>query len=151
VAGSGLNVRVTFIGLDEVIRAAERLGPAARRETDDAATHAADHLGELVAAAGRSDSRQSARAAATVRVEGSGMDSRVVAGPHPLLFGSEFGALGRFGWYARHRYINSRPRQFRPHRGSASYWFFRTIEANQPVVEREWARALDAIVRDWSA
>lgn len=146
-----LGVDVRFRGLDEVIRAAERLGPAVQREADDAAENAAEILGELVAAAGRSDSRQSARAAATVRVEGSGMNSRVTAGPHPLLFGSEFGALGRFGWYSKPRYLGSRPRQFRPHLGSGSYWFFRTIEENKPAVDAEWARALSAIIRDWGA
>lgn len=146
-----LNIKINFRGLDEVIRAADRLGPAVQDETDAAAEHAAQRLAELVRAAGHGSDRQSARAAATVRVQGSGTDSSVVAGPHPLLFGSEFGALGRFGWYSKHRYINSHPRQFRPHRGSASYWFFRTIDANQATVDAEWARALDAIVRRWGA
>jgi hypothetical protein len=77
----------------------------------------------------------------------------VVVGPHPLLFGSEFGANQQFGWYANARYDwAAGGRQFRPHRGQgASYWFFQTAEREQPrfaAAHQEMARA---IIRDWKA
>jgi len=138
-----------FEGLDEVIRAARDLPDEAQREIDDKREELGQRLAQLVRAAGQASDRQSARAATTVR-PGAG-DQMVTAGPHPLLFGSEFGALGRFGWYANRRYRRSVARQFRPHRGAASYWFFRTIERHQPEIDEAWAQALDAITRAWSA
>lgn len=138
-----------FQGLNEVIRATRDLPDEAQREIADKREELSQRLATLVRAAGQASDRQSARAATTVRPGGGAQ--MVVAGPHPLLFGSEFGALGRFGWYANRRYRGSRPRQFRPHRGAASYWFFRTIERHQPEIDEAWAQALDATVRAWSA
>jgi hypothetical protein len=145
-----IGIRVRIRGLREVIRATERLEPAVTQEVDRTIKRLAERLADLVRAAGRSDTRQSARAAATVRVA-SGSTPRVTAGPHDLLFGSEFGATRRFGWYAAGRYRASAGRQFRPHQGSASYWFFRAVEENQPVIDSEWAQAAEAVVRRWGA
>ena len=147
-----LGVEVRIHGLDEVIRASERIGGAPTEELENSAQRSAERLADLVRAAGHASDRQSARAAGTVRVEdGPGGFPGVVAGPHPLLFGSEFGALGRFGWYAKPRYLGSKPRQFRPHLGSGSYWFFRTIEANEDLVNSELAQGLNATTRRWRA
>jgi hypothetical protein len=141
----------TFHGLDEVKRALAHLPEQAQREIDDQHRQLANRLADYVRSAARASSRQSARAAATVR-PGDGAQM-VVAGPHPLLFGANFGARGRFGWYSKHRYINSRPRQFRPWigQGSNDYWFWSTIEAHQAEIDQAWAQALDAIVRAWGA
>lgn len=133
-------------GLSEVVRAFERLPGQADRNLRESARDLAEHLERLTKAAGRASSRQAARAAATVRVGGGG----VTAGPHPLLYGSEFGAFGRFGWYSAARYARSLGRQFRPHLGGGSYWFFRTAE-NGPAVAEESRRLGDKIIRDWSA
>ncbi len=81
-----------------------------------------------------------------MRVGGGG----VTAGPHPLLYGSEFGAFGRFGWYAASRYGHSAARQFRPHLGGGSYWFFETAE-HSPAVARTWQLLEDSIIRRWGA
>lgn len=144
-----VDIRARFRGLDEVLRAAERLPEEAQREIAQARDDLADRLADIVRAAGEADSRQSGRAADTVRSGNGG--EMVVAGPHPLLFGSEFGANGRFGWYSDGRYRDSAGRQFRPHIGSASYWFFRTIRENQPMIDDAWRQAADAIVRAWGA
>jgi hypothetical protein len=102
-----------------------------------------------VRAAGRADSKQSARAAATLRLRTSRGGATIVAGPHPLLFGSEFGMDSRSGWFSASRYRNSQGRQFRPHRGQSSYWLFRSAEEHQPQVEAAFRSAVDQIVRDF--
>lgn len=146
-----IGVEVRIHGLDEVIRATELLDGVPAEELEDAAQRSAEKLAELVRAAGHASDRQSARAADTVRVEGHGGYPSVTAGPHPLLFGSEFGALGRFGWYSRPRYLNSRRRQFRAHLGAGSYWFFRTIEDNEGAVDAELSVAAEQTTRRWRA
>lgn len=146
--GDGFRVQVR--GLNEVLRALDRLPKQARDEMRDYTTLLARELAVKIRAAGRADTRQSARAATTVRAS-RGLTPTVTAGPHKLLFGSEFGATRRFGWYRKGRYHDSVGKQFRPHRGADSYWFFRTQQREQPLVDAQ-ARAIgEAIIRDWSA
>ncbi len=146
--GNGFRVEVR--GLNEVLRALDRLPKQARDEMRQYSNLLARDLANSVRAAGRADSRQSARAARTVRAT-QGLKPGVVAGPHPLLFGSEFGATRRFGWYAKPRYYDSVPRQFRPHRGASSYWFFREVERSKPLIDEQARNIGEAIIRDWSA
>lgn len=141
-------------GAAEVARAFANLPRQARDELDEAKTDLSERLARIVRAAGRADTAQTARGlggpANTVRATG-GTTPAVRAGPHPLLFATEFGMDRRSGWYAAPRYLGSRRRQFRPHRGASSYWFFRTVDANQPMIDVAWSQACDAIVRRWSA
>lgn len=148
--GSFLDINVR--GAREVERALRALPDDARDEIDEARREVARGLAQRVRAAGVADTLQSARAAQTVEASVSGR-IRVTAGPEVRLFGSEFGIrpMSRFGWYADARYEDSIGRQYRPHRGSASYWFFRTQEEEQPWVDRQWAQAADDIIRSWSA
>jgi hypothetical protein len=141
---AGTSVRIE--NLDNVVRALKRLPGQADEELKETARDLADKLSRITAAAGRSSSRQAARAAGTVRVGGGG----VTAGPHPLLFGSEFGAFGRFGWYSAGRYARSPGRQFRPHLGGGSYWFFRTVD-HSPEPDNASRRLGDSIIGRWSA
>lgn len=143
-----LQIKVT--GDREVLRALRKLPDDAERELRDGMTQVSQQLAERVRAAGFADTRQSARAASTVQAV-PGTSPRVQAGPHPMLFGSEFGILRRTGWYAKPRYLNSPERQYRPHRGSASYWFFRAQEDNQGWIDEQWRGVADAVVRDWNA
>lgn len=146
-----MGIELHIRGLDEAIASASHIAGAPTDELESAAQRSAEKLAALVRAAGQSDTRQSARAAETVRVEDHGGFPSVTAGPHPLLFGSEFGVLGRFGWYSKPRYLNSKRRQFRRHLGSHSYWFFRTIEENEGAVDAELDRALELTTRRWRA
>lgn len=141
---------VTVRGDREVRAALDRLPRDAGRELKDGSERLSRNLANLVRAAGRADSRQSARASRTVRALRQ-TNPMVVAGPHPLLFGSEFGVQRRTGWYAHPRYLDSRARQFRPHRGSSSYWFFRSVRENRPAIDSAHAAMVDAVVRAWSA
>lgn len=141
---------VSVHGADEVRRALLKLPLEARDEARKGMTKLSRDLANIIRAAGRADTRQSARAAATVRAR-TGLSPGVLAGPHKLLFGSEFGVKRRFGWYAQPRYFHSHKRQFRAHLGGGSYWFFRTQEREQPRVDREAQEIGDNIIRRWSA
>jgi hypothetical protein len=142
MAGSGVHAE----GLNEVVRALRRLPGDADRDLERSGRELAARLVDLTRAAGRGSGRQAARAAATVRVGGGG----VTAGPHPLLYGSEFGANGRYGWYAARRYSRSAGRQFPRHLGGGSYWFFRTAEGS-PAVDEETRKLGDNIISGWTA
>lgn len=144
-------IRVTVRGLREARRAADNLPADARRIARAGAVDLSRELANLVRAAGRADTRQSARASRTVRTQTAGLQPSIVAGPHPLLFGSEYGIKRRTGWYAAKRYSDSPKRQFRPHRGNASYWFHKTIDENRTRIRSAHADMVSAIARSWSA
>lgn len=154
MASGGLRLKVSIQGADEVIRACAKLPADARKELSAEAFDIAKVVTDRIKAAGRADSRQSARAARSVREVKAGAWPAIQAGnagARPFLFGSEFGMTRHSGWYARGRYRSSTGRQFRPHLGSGSYWFFRTAESLQPYIESEWHKAADAVVRKWGA
>jgi hypothetical protein len=142
-----MTLEINVRGDDEIVRAAERWPAEANQIIKKHIKTLTRHLATRIKAAGRADSRQSARAARTVRAR----SSSVIAGPHPLLFGSEFGANGRYGWYGANRYRNSTDRQFRPHLGRGSYWFFKTAEAEQPALDHTAQQIGNDMVRAWGA
>lgn len=138
-------------GVRQIERALRDLPDEAQQELDEAKREVAEGLADIVRAAGVADTRQSAAAARTVRAELGGDRPQVIAGPEKRLFGSEFGAHRRFGWYGRYRYRDSVGRTYRAHRGAASYWFFQAQEDAQPWVDQQWRAAEDAIIRRWGA
>jgi hypothetical protein len=144
-------LNVTVRGDAEVRRALRRLPGDGQREARKGAVSLSRELANFIRAAGRADTRQSARASRTVRTATDGTDPAVVAGPHPMLFGSEFGIQRRTGWYAKPRYLDSPARQYRPHRGSSSYWFFKASREATPRIREAHAEMMDAIVATWSA
>src|SRR6266705_520239 len=137
-------------GAEEVRRALLKLPLQARDEARKGMTKLSRDLANIIRAAGRADSRQSARAARTVRAR-TGLSPGVIAGPHDLLFGSEFGVKRRFGWYAHPRYFHSTARQFRRHLGGGSYWFFKEQARQQPRIDREAQEIGDNVIRRWGA
>lgn len=143
-----LEIKVT--GAEAIKRAADRLPKEMRDEIRKGLTKLSREFANKIRRAGRAATkpRGSGGAASTVRAR-TGLTPGVLAGPHPLLFGSEFGANGRYGWYAADKYRDSVGRQFRPH--IKSYWFYRTSRALQPQVDREAKEILDAVVRRWGA
>lgn len=141
--------RVGVEGLEDILAAFRSLPGDAQRELDQVTKDLAELLARHARAAGQADSRQSARAASTVRADTSGGSPSVVVGPHPLLFGSEFGAFGRYGWYSDDRYGGSPARQFRPHLGGGSYWFFRSRDEHGGDIESAFQQAAEAIIAAW--
>lgn len=150
-----LKLTVRIEGADEVIRALDKLPRDAKEAMRDQAKDIATSLTDFIKIAGKSLGRQDARAASTVREGNVGFWPVITASntgrAKGLLFGSEFGVKGKFGWYRKPRYFGSPALQFRPHRGSASYWFFKTAEDRQPWVQAEWQGAADEVIRRWSA
>ncbi len=141
-------------GAAETARAFANFPDQARKELDESKNDLARRLAQIVRAAGLADTAQTARGlggpANTVRAN-PGPTPAVRAGPHPLLFATEFGMNRRSGWYAAPRYLGSRRRQFRPHRGQLGYWFHPAVEGAQPVIDAAWEQAKDAIIRAWGS
>jgi hypothetical protein len=144
-----LSLDITVRGVREIERELDALPGEALTRMKAATKRIAKDLLAHVRSAGRADTKQSARAAATLRLRTSRGGATIVAGPHDLLFGSEFGMDRRTGWFSASRYRNSQGRQFRPHRGQSSYWLFRSAEDHQPQVEAQFRQAVDEIVRDF--
>lgn len=146
-ASNGLRVRVRIEGVREHLAACRKLPKEAQDLLRTRSQELAESLAVKIRAAAVSDSPQSALVAPTVKARRdrvptiqAGGAKRVGRNRKPaskILFGSEFGATTL--------------RQFRPHRGKSSYWFFRTVEADAPRIEREWKGMADELVRRWSA
>lgn len=155
-----LALKVNIRGLRETIRAFNDLPKDASNELRDGSMRMARALAPKAAAAARSEGAQAAAAAPTVKARRDRVPVIVAGGAKrvtknraragDLVAGAEFGANGRYGWYRAGRYGHSHGRQYKPHQGAASYWFFRTFEAAQPEIEREWLDMADAIIRKWA-
>jgi hypothetical protein len=72
----------------------------------------------------------------------------VLAGPHPMLFGTEFGMNKKSGWYADERFRHSTALQYFRHQNDG-YWWNPTIRRAKPDADAAVQRALDEAVRNW--
>lgn len=137
-----LTANVHVVGAGAVLAAFRRLPADADRELRETSMELSRTLAGRVAAGARSDSRQSALMAPTVRA-GRDRVPMIVAGgatrvgsrrvpAFKILFGSEHGARSLH--------------QFRPHQGAGSYWLFSTVEANEAEIGSAWRRAAGDIV-----
>jgi hypothetical protein len=151
-----LTVKVRVTGVRETLAAFRRLPKDASNELRDAA----GQIAQVLVAAAKSNSHidpQSAAVGTTVKVARdrvpavtAGGSKRVTssgAKAWQLLFGSEFGANGRYGWYGASKYADSPGRQFSPHQGQRGRWFFPAVEDRQAQIAAQWRQAADNIVR----
>lgn len=151
-----LRVRIRIDGMRELLRAFDNLPEDAQQIVRDESFTLAEELAGLIVAAGHARGGQAAMAADTVKAE-KGRAPTISAGKRgpkkakDVLFGSEFGATKRFGWYAAPRYKRTVPRQFPPHRGASSYWFFVTIENNEARIGSAYAGMLKSITDRWGS
>jgi hypothetical protein len=148
----GIVVHVRIQGAGAVLRAFNQLPRDANRELKDGTAELVREFIPKVKAAGVAEGRQAVRAAKTVRAHRDRLPSIVAGGGRArgVIFGSEFGMNRRSGWYAARRYANSDGRQYRPHLGAGSYWFFKTVEDNEAQIAAKWLEVADAIARDWA-
>lgn len=149
MANKGITVKVRISGVRETIRAFRDLPKDANNELRQRSQEIARDLAGKIAAAARTDSRQSALVAPTVKamkdrvpVVQAGGNRKVGRNrkpAHKVLFGANFGAT----------YL----RQFRPHRGAGQddYFFFSTVEANEGAIDRQWNAAADEIISRWGS
>lgn len=156
-SGKGLVVTLRVDGARETLKAFQMLPKQANDELRDSSQRIALALAGRVQAAATAEGGQAAALARTVKarrdrvpsVEAGGV-TRVGSRRAPayrLLFGSEFGMNMRSGWYAAPRYKESKGRQYGPHLGGGSYWFFTTVEGDDSRIDREWNHAADEIIR----
>lgn len=160
MAKKTLKISMHVDGVRQTLAAFNRLPKAATDSLRERSKKLSELLAREVRTAARVDSPQAAAVAHTVKAVKdrvpaitAGGNTRIASTKVPaykLIFGSEFGAKHRFGWYAASRYIGSSGRQYRPHLGRGSYWFFHTVEANQAAIGKAWTAVADDIVDDWS-
>lgn len=160
MAKETLTLRIHASGVRETLAAFRALPKQADAQLRDASQDIADAM----ARAARTGSRIDAQSAAVgktvkvvrdrvpaVQVGGSAVVTSSGARAYQLLFGSEFGARGRFGWFAHPRYADSPGRQFKPHQGTDGRWFFPAVEGQVPAAIARWSKAADEIVEFWAA
>lgn len=156
MAKQTLTVKVSITGVREVLTAFRKLPKDASNALRDKAGELAAKLASSAQQAGQAAGGQAAAVAQTVRVVrdrlpaiqagGARRITRSGAKAWQLLFGSEFGANGRYGWYAASKYADSAGRQFPPHQGQQGMWFFPTVEREAPTIAKGWHEAVDEIV-----
>lgn len=143
MAKTDLVVTIRIDGIRETLAALRKLPKDASTELRAAALDLSKELAESARQAGIIEGRQAALVATTVKagrdrvpVVTAGGNKRLGSNKEPaykLLFGSEFGA--------------NRLKQYRPHLGRGSYWFFRTIEDEQAQIAKRWLEAADEVIR----
>lgn len=139
----GLVVTLRIEGARETLRAFKSLPKEADAALRDASQRIAQTLAGRIKTAARSEGRQAALLASTVKARRDRLPAVVAGGvkrvgrnrkpAYKLLFGSEFGS--------------NRLKQFKPHLGRGSYWFFRTVEDGQSDLSRQWSKAADEVAR----
>lgn len=144
-------ITVTVRGAKEVERALAKLPDQAKAETRRGLRSLAGRFTQLIRAAARTESKQARRVAPTVRSHVQGLGIEVSAGPHPLLFLSEFGMNRRTGWYANIRRRPGQQRQAPRHLDGGSYWFFQTVDEHRDEIDRRAQEIAERIVERWSA
>jgi len=99
--------------------------------------------------AGRSRGHSSGRPMGSrVRPTIRQVGDHVVAGPHPMLFGTEYGMNSKSGWYAYPEFANNPSLQYFRHQ-SDGYWFRPTYLQAKPEMDAAVQRVADETVRDW--
>lgn len=141
---------ITVKGEEKVERAATKLEPDAKKGLSREKKRLAKNLAAKLRRAVISGTKQrhgrpmGARVRPTIKQSGE----TVKAGPHPMLFGTEFGMNRKSGWYAEPQFRHSTERQYFRHQGDG-YWWNPTIRRSKPDADAAVERALDDAVRNW--
>lgn len=159
MASQALTAHVSTSGVRQVLRAFSRLPKEASEQIRDTSLRLSQDLADDVAHAARARGSQAALMAPTVKAVrdrvpaitagGATRVGRHHASAWRLLFASEFGMNRKSGWYAAAQYRASTGRQYDPHVGRHSYWFFKEVERHEGDIERAWGRSADAIIRSF--
>jgi len=145
VANATLRITVRIDGLNSTLRALSKLPKDANDEIRKASLELSKQLASKAKISGLREGRQAALVASTVKarrdrvpvIAAGGMKrlGRNRAPAYKLLFGSEFGA--------------NTLKQYKPHIGRGSYWFFKTVEDNQKEIADAWNDAADRVIREF--
>jgi hypothetical protein len=136
----------TVKGEEKVERAATKLDPDAAKGIAKEKKRLAKNLAAKLRRAVLSGSKTTMgrKVRPTIRQRGE----TVLAGPHPMLFGTEFGMNKKSGWYADERFRGMPNLQYFRHQ-SDGYWWNPTIRRSKPDADAAVARAADEAVRNW--
>lgn len=142
MAKGSLQVGIRIDGVRETLAAIAKLPKDAQNALRDAAKDLAEDLAVAARAAAIEEGSQAALLAVTVKPARDRVPVVVAGGTKKLgrnnkpafklLFGAEFGA--------------NRFQQFKPHIGTAGYWFFPTIEHESAAIAKRWLQAADEVV-----
>lgn len=156
---TSLKFTIESIGVRETLRAFTRMDKAANQALRERSMELAEALVPRVQSAARREARQATGLASTVKARRDRLPIIEVGGTKKVgqskvpawrvLLGSEFGGNRRTGFYADERFSRSAGRQFRPHLGRGSYWFFKAVYDEQATIMRKWQQAADDIERDF--
>ena len=148
----GVVFRISIDGAAATLRAFNKLPRDANVALKDRTGELVDTLVPKVKAAGVAEGSQAVRVSRTVRKYRDRLPSIGAGGGRAsgLVFGSEFGMNRKSGWYAAARYRSSEGRQYKPHLGGGSYWFFRTVEGS-PEIGAAWLKVADDVAREWAS
>lgn len=145
MAKNTLNLKVHIDGVFETLRALSQLPPEANKQIREKSLEISKKVAAKAKSSGLTEGRQAALVSTTVKarkdrvpvVAAGGMKrlGRNRAFAYKLLFGSEFGA--------------DKLKQYKPHIGNSSYWFFKTVEDERESIAREWSKAADEIIRSF--
>lgn len=155
-----LTVKVRIDGLRETLAVLRYLPTEATKSLRDRTLDLSRSLAAQIQAAAVSEGSQAALVAPTVKASYDRVPAVTAGGnrrvgkkrvqAHQVLFGSEFGQNRRTGWYFSRQYVNARGRQYKPHLGQHSYWFFRTVERNQREIATAWNKVATDITREFT-
>lgn len=145
MASKSLTIKLHLSGARETLKAFRDLPKEASNELRTKTLALSQLLASKVEGAARADSPQSALIAGTVKANkdrvpsiSAGGNKKVGSRKKPaykILFGSEFGAKTL--------------KQYRPHVGQGSYWFFRTVEQSQAEIDSAWNKLADDVLKKW--
>lgn len=155
---ASFGVVVTSEGTHAVMTALRELPNDARKELAEANEKVSGELALRLKAAGLAQGRQARLVASTVRAKRGQRPSVEAGGNEPLgrhhtpagrlLIGSEFGHSGKGGKGKGSR--DFAPHGFRP-RKSSGYWWYPTLERENPKILEVWQGVADEIVRKWGS
>jgi hypothetical protein len=165
VAASG-HFEFDVEGATEVERALEKLVPDAKGAMAKEKRRLAKNLAAKLRRAVISKTKVSRQTSPESRRGGRGASHRpmgirvrptikqvgdkVIAGPHPMLFGTEFGMNRKSGWYARPEFASNPSLQYFRHQNDG-YWWRPTILRSKPEMDQAVKRVLDDTLNHWSA
>ncbi|WP_188193446.1 hypothetical protein [Nonomuraea sp. SYSU D8015] len=145
MANEVLKVNLRLSGAKETLKAFRDLPKEANDSLRKRTLEISEALATKLQGAAQGDSAQSGLIAPTIKARrdrvpviaagGSRRVGRKRKPAHKILFGSEFGS--------------NRLKQFRPHLGQGSYWFFRTVEANESEINETWNQVVADIRREF--
>lgn len=141
MAQEQLRLRIRIEGAREVLAGFRGLGREASAELRTKTLELSETLAGRVRAAASAQGRQAALMGPTVKARKDRVPSIQAGGSkrvgsnrkpaHKLLFGSEFGA--------------NELKQYLPHVGRGSYWFYITVERNEAEIAATWKELADDV------